>query len=205
MTARADELVVGIFVGGRGRRMGGVVKGLLRTASGETILERLVAATREASSGAEIVLVGEHPSLVDLPWPRLWDDPPRRGPLGGLRALLRHADARGRLALALASDLPGVTPALLHRLMREAPGAEVYAPRLDSIWQPLFARYLPGAVLPRVDEALASPRASLLAALSRAGAEAMPLAPGEERALRDWDALSDVPEDLRAQLDAEAD
>jgi molybdopterin-guanine dinucleotide biosynthesis protein A len=195
-----DAFVVGIFVGGRGRRLGGVVKGLLRTPSGETILERLAAVVREASGEAEIVLVGAHPSFEASSWPRLDDDPAGQGPLGGLAALLRHAARRGRLAIALASDLPEATPSLLERLMREAPGAAIYAPKLEGIDQPLFARYAPGAVLPSVDEALASPRKSLLGVLGRVGVTEMPVTADEASALGDWDEPSDLPDELRARL-----
>jgi molybdopterin-guanine dinucleotide biosynthesis protein A len=192
--------LVGIFVGGRGKRLGGVAKGSLRTTNGETILERLAAAVREASSGAEVVLVGAHPSFAGSTWRRLDDEPADQGPLGGLSALVREAERRGRVAIALASDLPGVTPALLGRLMREAPDASIYAPTLDGIEQPLFARYAPRAVLPAVEEVLASPRKSLLAVLARVGVREMPLAAHEASALHDWDEPSDLPAELRSQL-----
>jgi molybdopterin-guanine dinucleotide biosynthesis protein A len=192
--------LVGIFVGGRGTRLGGVAKGMLRTGTGETILERLAAAIREASRGAEVVLVGSHPSYEEATWTRIDDDPPNHGPLGGLAALLRHAARTGRVAIALASDLPEVTPALLARLMREVSEASIYAPTLDGIAQPLFARYAPRAVLPAVEEMLTSSNKSLLGVLARVGICEMPLAAHEANTLRDWDQPSDVPDELRAQL-----
>jgi molybdopterin-guanine dinucleotide biosynthesis protein A len=195
-----DAPVVGVFVGGRGERLGGAVKGMLRTRSGETILERLAAVVHEAASDAEIVLVGASSALEGAPWPRLEDEPPGHGPLGGLSALLRHAARRGRSALALASDLPDVTPALVRRLLREAPGAAIHAPKIDGIHQPLFARYAPDAVLPAVDQSLASPRRSLLGVLERVGVAEMMLSEAEASALRDWDAPGDLPADLRDQL-----
>lgn len=197
----AAEPVVGIFVGGQGKRMGGAVKGLLRTPSGPTILEHLTATVRRASGGAEIVLVGEHASLRHTPWPRLEDAPPGQGPLGGLSALLRHAARVRRPAVALASDLPDLTPALLRRLIHEAEAAAIHAPRLDGIFQPLFARYAPGSVLPAVDAILASERKSLLAVLERVGVTELVVDDDESKSLRDWDQPRDLPPALRAQLE----
>jgi hypothetical protein len=41
------DLFAGIFVGGRGRRMGGVAKGLLVTPDGAPLVERTLAVVRE--------------------------------------------------------------------------------------------------------------------------------------------------------------
>src|SRR5690606_4421365 len=158
--ASAPAPVFGIFVGGRGRRLGGVVKGALRVSSGATILERLVEVVQQGCSEASVVLVGEAPLTSALP--RLSDSPAAPGPLGGLAALLHHARAHGRTAVALASDLPSVSPGLIRRVSREHPDAVLYAPRIDGVWQPLFARYAPAPLLPIVDEVLQGPRPRLL-------------------------------------------
>lgn len=192
--------LVGVFVGGRGERMGGVVKGLLRTPSGVTILDRLARVVKRAAPDAELVLVGAHDGLEGNGWSRLPDDPDGQGPLAGLSALLRAAAADGRSAIALASDLPFITPSLFTRLVREAETAPIYAPKLDGIFQPLFARYTPDIVLPAVGEVLRSPRKSLLAVFDRVTPVEMPVDADEAHALRDWDEPTDLPAPLRAQL-----
>ena len=85
-----------IFVGGKSRRMGRH-KGLLPIPGGsEPILEALVDCVRAA--GLEAVLVGDASPYADLARgvPRIDDDPRDAGPLGGLRAALRHAARSGR-------------------------------------------------------------------------------------------------------------
>ena len=201
MTSRGatTNYVFGILAGGRGQRLGGVVKGSLRTPSGATILQGLTDVVNRVRPGAPIVLVGS--SSLDAPGlPRLADDPPGRGPLGGLVALLRSAAEAEAEAVALASDLPQVSPELLERLLTEAPEAPLYAPKLDGIWQPLFARYSPSKVRPAVDAALVLPRAGLLSVFDRVDAREMLVDPAEERALIDWDEPADLPAELRRQL-----
>lgn len=196
--ASAPAPVFGIFVGGRGRRLGGVVKGALRVSSGATILERLVEVVQQGCSEASVVLVGEAPLTSALP--RLSDSPAAPGPLGGLAALLHHARAHGRTAVALASDLPSVSPGLIRRVSREHPDAVLYAPRIDGVWQPLFARYAPAPLLPIVDEVLQGPRPRLLSVVDRAPTQEMLLDEDERRALTDWDEPTDLPPELRRQL-----
>ena len=113
------SLLVGVFVGGSARRMGGIAKGLLPTADGRSVVGRLLDVTREALPGASIVLVGSSASYDALAVPSLADTPSGVGPLGGLRALLAHAEALGfSHALALACDMPLISASLLQRLGR---------------------------------------------------------------------------------------
>jgi len=193
------DTVIGIFVGGRGRRLGGIDKGQLITDSGQTILSRLVEVASSVAPAAVLMLIGDSPSEAGV-LQHLPDDPPNRGPLGGLSALLLHARTLKRRAVALASDLPGVSPALLGRLLRESPEAGLLAPRLDGIFQPFFARYEPEAILPLVEQVLASSRASLLGVFERAEVTELSLDEGEQAALRDWDEPADLPAHLRGQL-----
>ncbi|HEY3668974.1 MAG TPA: NTP transferase domain-containing protein, partial [Polyangiaceae bacterium] len=54
-----SELVIGIFVGGSGSRMGGVAKGLLRAPhSDQTLIQRLLAVCQRAAPEATLYLVG---------------------------------------------------------------------------------------------------------------------------------------------------
>ncbi|HTV23635.1 MAG TPA: NTP transferase domain-containing protein, partial [Polyangiaceae bacterium] len=67
--------VVGILVGGQGRRMGGVAKGLLEY-RGQPLVERLSAASRSAlGSEAPVYLIGNAAAYVATRLPALPDDP----------------------------------------------------------------------------------------------------------------------------------
>jgi len=191
--------VVGIFVGGRGLRMGGVAKGLLLR-DGRTLIDRMVEACQVAAAPqqlADVYLVGNAVAYVGTPLPALADDPAGRGPIGGLRVLLQAAAARGRDAVALAVDMPDPNAELIGRLYREQSGAALLAPREAERWQPLFARYRPAAVLPALEAALAAGESSLQRIFSRlvGGPELVAelvLSAGERTALRDWDRPSDM-------------
>lgn len=187
-------VAVGLFVGGHGSRFGGVAKGNLRVRNGERLIVRLSEVSRQALPNAPMFLVGNRGEYADLEHETLGDTPPGVGPLGGLRALLRRTAEDGyEAAVALACDLPYVTPELIGRLAREQPGARALAPREDGRWYALTARYSI-ALLPEIDEALAEHQHSLQKLFTRAGASARRLAvdEGELASLRDWDS----PEDL---------
>lgn len=182
-------MIAGIFVGGASRRMGGAPKGLLPV-DGEPLVLRTVRACRAA--GLEPVLVGEHASYAALGVPMIPDAEAGRGPLGGLAALLAHAERAGaHEAIALACDMPYVTPELL-RVLASAPPAPAVAPHLDERWQPFFARYEVARAAPVVREALRDGRAALQRVLDALGATPLPLDATAARALRDWDEPGDV-------------
>jgi molybdopterin-guanine dinucleotide biosynthesis protein A len=187
--------VLGICVGGRGRRMGGVQKALLPAPDGQgTLLARLSRLGREA--GLEVVLLGaadlgvHATGLAQLP-----DFAPEVGPLAGLASLLRHAGARP--AVCLACDMPFVEAALLARLVREQPEAEVLAPRaaVNGKWEPLFARYHGAHVAPVLAETLRQGERSFQALFGRLNVCELGLSASERASLRDWD----TPEDMRAR------
>jgi molybdopterin-guanine dinucleotide biosynthesis protein A len=179
--------------------MGGVAKANLKVADGRTILERTLACCREASRGVfgvsvPIYLVGESSAYSAHQLPRIADDPPGVGPIGGLRALLRQLPPT-RFALALAGDMPLITAELLVRVQRETPDAAALAPRdAEGRWQPLFARYHAERVLPEIDAALAAGKTSLQHLFARLGADArvLPLSEAEQRCLHDWDRPGDM-------------
>ncbi len=177
----------GIFVGGRGSRMGGIAKGLLMS-EGEPIVLRT--SRLLDGLGVRCVLVGAHPAYADLGMETLGDDPSAEGPLAGLLSLLRHAKGH---VLAIACDMPLIAPAVVRRLI-DAPPAPIVAPRRQA-WEPLFARYDAPAVLPFA-ESLASRRVFTLQCLmDEAGAVALPLTQEEETWLVDWDTPADVSKD----------
>jgi len=181
--------------------MGGVAKANLLV-GGRSILERTVeqcqAAARAVageSSALELWLVGNSAAYPAPGMLRVADDPAGVGPIGGLRAFLRQLLPEQRPALVLAGDLPFVSVELLVRLFNESPGAAALAPRDEQgRWQPLFARYSPGALLPEIDAALLSGRTSLQHLFERLAERAvqLPLSQAEWLVLRDWDRPSDV-------------
>lgn len=191
--------IVGILVGGQGRRMGGIAKGLLEY-QGRPLVERLVAACRLAVAPHEpppTYLIGNADAYVATRLPALADDPIGRGPIGGLRALLVEAERSRRDAIALAVDLPYVSAGLVRRLFFEHAGAAALAPREAGRWQPLFARYRAQPVLAAIDVALGSGRTSLQSIFDILDARAdrrveLALSDAEKRSLRDWDRPSDM-------------
>jgi molybdopterin-guanine dinucleotide biosynthesis protein A len=190
-----NRVVVGIFVGGAGKRMGGVAKGLLEAPSRtETLIERLLRVCQEALPGAAPYLVGRCAAYAALRLPQLNDDPAEVGPIGGLRSLLLHARAAGaEQALALACDLPFIDAESL-RMLSAPLTAAARVPFMDGRFQPLAAAYAPIATLSAVDRALARGKQALMAVLQELG-------PDLERvesdailahALRDWDTPNDM-------------
>jgi molybdopterin-guanine dinucleotide biosynthesis protein A len=181
--------LVGIFVGGRGLRMGGIAKGLLPAPDGSGALVSRLARMCEGL-GLEVVLVGEHPAYTALGRRTLADAAPDAGPVGGLVALL--SDAGDRPVVALSCDLPHVEEGFVRRLV-DAPPAPIVAPRRAGRWEPLAARYAPSEVLPIARARLAARELALQGLLEAAGAVELPAAPGDDRVLFDWD----TPEDRR--------
>lgn len=182
------KVVAGVFVGGRSVRMGGRPKGLLRGPDGSTLVERWRAMLAELD--VPVVLVGETGAYEGLGLTMLKDEPPGIGPLGGLVALLRHAD--NVPALAFACDMPFVSRTLVERLLAAPSYAAIVAPRRDARWEPLCARYDPARVLPLALARAASSHRSLQLLLDEADAAALTLLPHEVAELQDWDSPADV-------------
>lgn len=189
------RLIVGIFVGGRARRFGGIAKGLLKTADGRPIIERTLDLARQALPGAPVFLVGDAGAYGELGLPQLNDIPAGIGPLGGLSALLRQArEADFDGALALACDMPALDAELLGRLAHESAGALALAPRPEGgPWSALSARYATGA-LPELERAIADGERAFQRLFARlgAGAAELPLTSAELERLIDWDRPEDV-------------
>lgn len=196
---RGEALLLGVFVGGASRRMGGLPKGLLAAPdTGEPLVSRLLRVGREA--GCEPVIVGRRAeyAAVAAGVPVLDDDPAEVGPLGGLRALLGYAG--DRLAVAVACDMPFVSAGALRRLASTPSCAAVVAPRRGpgAPYEPFFARYDPPRVLPALDAVLRGGGRSLQGLLSRCEVEALSLDLESSAALTDWD----TPDDARAEAAA---
>ncbi len=180
MTQRSNPPVFGgIFVGGRGTRMGGVAKGLLAAPEGGTLLERWIRLFRAV--GIEPVLVGEHEAYRSAGLVQLRDAVSGIGPLGGLIALLERGSA-----IAVACDMPFVSRELLERLRAFPSERSIVAPKRGGRWEPLFARY-DARVLDTARAHAASGKHALQALLDAQGAETLPLSDEESAQLEDWD------------------
>jgi molybdopterin-guanine dinucleotide biosynthesis protein A len=191
-----DALTIGLFVGGAGKRMGGVAKGLLLVQDGsETLIARLLRVCRAVAPRAKLYLVGEASAYGALHVPAVPDEPAGIGPLGGLRGLLLRAQSEGsQAALALACDLPfideRVLAALCAPLTRSA-----RVPFVEAFFQPLAAAYEPTATLQAIDRSRAIGKHALLYVLQILGeqVERLELDGEHAHALKDWD----TPEDVR--------
>lgn len=138
--AHEDARIGVVLAGGASSRMGAPKPGL-RVGAG-TLIERPLAAL--AAAGLEPVVVAKRDSpLPPLAVPR-WDEPDApRHPLCGIVAAIERARAP---IVVLACDMPNVPPALVELLARTP--ADVAAPVLDGMLQPLAARYAPAALEP---------------------------------------------------------
>jgi len=174
----------------------GEPKGLLLIpGSSEPILEALV--RRGGEAGFETVLVGEATPYAQLVAgvPRLGDDPPGAGPLAGLHAAIRHALQTDRSQLvAIACDMPFVSPEALAQVRDHRSGAIVVAPKraADAPWEPMLARYDAARLADPLAEAIARGERSFQKLFASIEVEALPLSEAVARALEDWDR----PEDL---------
>jgi molybdopterin-guanine dinucleotide biosynthesis protein A len=182
---RWSGVIVGIFVGGRSRRMGRT-KATMLAPSGVTLVERCVMLAR--SIGATPVLVGRRedvPAIAEV----VDDAAIDAGPLGGLVALLDRA--RGDHAIALACDMPFIGEALLRRLI-DAPPAIAIAPKRAGRWEPLFARYDADRAITIARERLHRRELAMHALLDALAATELAIDETEARQLDDWDSPDDV-------------
>jgi molybdopterin-guanine dinucleotide biosynthesis protein A len=189
------SFVIGIFVGGAGKRMGGVAKGLLEApARNETLIERLVRVCAEAAPAVTPHLVGRSDAYAALRLPQIDDDPSEIGPIGGLRGLLLHAKHAGaEHVLALACDLPFIDVNVLRLLCAPLVGP-ARVPFVAERFQPLAAAYAPEPTLSAVDRAVAQGKHALMAVLAELGPalERVEESSVRAEALRDWDTPDDV-------------
>ena len=185
-------MIVGIFVGGRARRMGGAPKGLLPAPdTGEPLVVRSARLSR--ALGFTPVLVGTadayRAAVPDLTC--LADSPAGVGPMGGLSALLGFAGAEP--VIALACDMPLISESLLARLAAHPSAAQVLAARgTGGLWEPLCARYAGLELAAELARALAAGVRSFQALFARLACEELALSDTERAALVDWDTPEDV-------------
>lgn len=189
------SVVVGIFVGGAGSRMGFVAKGLLAApASNQSLLARLLGVCGVALPEVVPVLVGRKAAYSDFGLTELDDDPAGIGPIGGFRALLKHAErAHAERVLALACDLPYLDEATILRLNLPLNRA-ARVPFVNGKWQPLAAAYAPTLTLAAVEKTIARDQRALMRVLDELG-DAVEKIEGDEHfanTLRDWDTPQDI-------------
>ncbi len=141
--AEAADFTVALLLGGEARRF---PDKLTRSLGADTLMERAVAFGR---SLGPLVLLGREDQRAEAARfgvPFLADTRPRGGPLPAL--LDAFAALEGPWVLALAADLPAVTPEVPRRLLAcRAPGIEAVVPRHDAGIEPLCALYERGAAL----------------------------------------------------------
>ena len=195
--SETSAVVIGIFVGGKGSRMGGCNKGLLPSPhNNEPILNYLLAIIRNLTSVQhETVLVG-NTGVYSTHWPELTvlnDAQQDCGPLGGLVSLLSYA--RGRRVVAIACDMPHITTRDIEILATQPMTKGILSPQASqtSPWEPLFASYQPSIVLPVAKEKLEKRQLSLQKLLLEIGVETAHI---DARSLRDWDTKEDIERDL---------
>jgi molybdopterin-guanine dinucleotide biosynthesis protein A len=195
--AEASRVLVGIFVGGRGSRMGGIAKGLLKAPDSEaTLVQRLLGELASAAPDAEVVLVGDATPYTACGRRAVADAPRGIGPLGGLLGLLLEAEqTQASTVLALACDLPRLDAALLARLLDEDVAANALVVEQNGVRNPLVARYRVSAALPAARQVMQDGKRSLQSVLDHLaeGVHTLTINTAEAAKLDDWD----TPEDVR--------
>jgi molybdopterin-guanine dinucleotide biosynthesis protein A len=194
----ATPLVVGIFVGGRGSRMGGVAKGLLKAPGSETTLvERLLQQLAHAAPTAETVLVGSAEPYESLGLRAVADEPAGIGPLGGLLGLLSFARERGSATvLVLACDLPRLDAAIISRLLNDSAETHAGVAEQMGVRNPLIARYATEPALIAGQRVFQNEHRSLQAVLDylEPHVTRLRLTDAEATVFDDWDEPGDLQE-----------
>jgi molybdopterin-guanine dinucleotide biosynthesis protein A len=123
---KLEGCTLALIAGGRGERLGGVVKAHLRLPGGSTILQRTLEVVGPLVD--EVIVAGGDP--VDFPGLRTVPDVfTGRGAPGGVHAAL--LGARTDFVLALGSDMPSVRPAALELLWSRRSLGDVVAAELS--------------------------------------------------------------------------
>ena len=140
-----QQLMVAVLAGGEGRRMGGVKA--LRPFRGTTLLAHAVAQARRWSDRVVVVVRDAAQAGAATDAPLIFDEPGIEGPLAGLAAALRHAQAAGAdLLLTTPCDTPNLPLDLPQRLAAAlTDDAAVVAPEADGRLEPALALWRPAA------------------------------------------------------------
>ena len=126
-----------VLAGGGGRRLGGVDKASV--AVGDlTMLDRVLSC---CAGAREVVVVGpERPTPNPVRW--TMETPPGSGPVAGIAAgMAALTPPKAPTVGVLATDLPYLTSAAVHALVRQRTGDGVMYEDADGQPQPLCAAY----------------------------------------------------------------
>lgn len=181
---RAEELTLAINAGGKGERLGGVAKGLLRV-GGQPVLERLLSLRGLARD--VLLVANDEVSYTSYGLPTVPDAVPGKGAPGGVVTALLAA--KTPWVLVLACDMPFVTLQAAGALLDQAgEGVDVVVYERGGRLEPLLGVYR-ASLGPAWRERLAAgPSLQALVASARLRR----CTPADERAL---DSLN-TPEDL---------
>ena len=126
-----------VLAGGKSRRMGRD-KASLRLGS-ITLLEETVRPL-EGMFDDILIAVSAGQSLPPVPWRTAEDEVSGQGPLRGILTGLRNA--RHPSAFVLACDMPGLSPAVVRKIIAASRGADVaIAANEDALKEPLLGVY----------------------------------------------------------------
>ncbi|MFK5923802.1 MAG: formate dehydrogenase accessory sulfurtransferase FdhD [Verrucomicrobiota bacterium] len=157
----SDQTAAALLVGGKSSRMG-EDKSLLICEAGEKALYLTqLAKLRQLTPLPLLISIRSGQQLADLPdgVERVCDQVAEQGPLSALASCLEHSQARFLLVLAV--DLPQISPAYLHHLIKQAEqSGQGVVPRSGRYWEPLAAVY-PRSLLPKIKTHLAAGQLSL--------------------------------------------
>ena len=130
-----SDLTLAILAGGKGERLGGVVKGLL-SYRGQPFIEHVLALRQLCG---EALIVSDDPTYDRFAARRVQDLDPERGAPGGVVTALLNS--RTPWALVVACDMPFVTLEAARALIAEAGEDDVTAYSREDQLEPMLAVY----------------------------------------------------------------
>lgn len=131
-----------ILAGGKARRMGGIVKGMLPIGGHLSLIERLVVHLMRSGVDEIVIAANEERPYVRIGCAVVPDQRTDAGPLAGIEAALRHFAGRYDAVLCLPCDLPSLSwkeMAALLAAFRRTGGPVVFAQTEDAARHPLCA------------------------------------------------------------------
>jgi len=181
-------LTAAVLAGGRSQRMG--VDKTLLDVDGRALISCVVDAVGEACERT-LVVTNRPDSLTEADLPRevriLRDEVAYQGPLGGIVTAL--AETASEWMLAVAADMPHLTPQVIRALWDLRDGADAVVPVTEKGLEPLLALYRVEACLPVARDLLATGRRRPVAVFGRVRTARVPA-----------DALRSVDPDLRSLI-----
>jgi FdhD protein len=181
-------LTAAVLAGGRSLRMG--VDKTLLDVDGRALVSRVVDAVGEVCTHT-LVVTNRPDALAEADLPAdvriLQDEVAYQGPLGGLVTAL--AESTDEWMLAVAADMPHLTPGVIRALWDLRDDADAVVPVTEKGLEPLLALYRVEACLPAAREILATGRRRPVAVFGRVKTVQVP-----------EDALRAVDPDLRSLI-----